>query len=62
MFGRTFAVIMRKKERMCVRFGHVAPRTVFRTTNGATAGYCPRCGECVRANDQTALPGAAEGE
>jgi ferredoxin len=51
MFGRTYAVIMAKKTRMCARFGHVRPRYTFRTFSGATAGYCQRCGECVRVSE-----------
>jgi hypothetical protein len=52
MFGRTYLTIMLKKSRMCMRFGHVSPRATFVSRLGVTAGYCPRCGYCVRANVQ----------
>jgi predicted RNA-binding Zn-ribbon protein involved in translation (DUF1610 family) len=52
MFGRTYAVRMAMKIRMCARFGHVGTRTVFETLSGVMAFYCPRCGECIQANVQ----------
>jgi hypothetical protein len=48
----TYAKTFLRKERMCRRFGHLPPRTTFRTERGVVAYYCPRCGLCCAAPGQ----------